>query len=61
MLLDLFAIHLFLCISFESLIVTIYRTADQEEDPQDQEDRDYESELGDDYSGATTHPPRRSY
>jgi hypothetical protein len=60
-LLDLFAVHLFFVLSFESLIATIRRIADQEEDPQDQEDRDYESELGDDYSGATTHPPRRSY
>ena len=62
MLLDIFSIHLF--------FVNIFRVAhhdytspivDQEEDLQDQEDRDYDSELCNDHSGAMTHPPHRSY
>ena len=42
---------------------TSHFSADQEdpEDPQDPEDQEHFEDLGDDYfSGATTHPPRRS-
>ena len=72
MLLDLFAVHLFFVIVYR----VAYRDytscstdskeklldqEDPEEELPDPKDSEYLAELGDGSSGATTHPPRRSY